>query len=112
MCSSRPARCTACGGRPAIGPTRRQTLAKRRTALSGGWPLTAECYRGDWTGKAALCCHLFAGLEAKDLDELSPVERRKFGDRLRHWDELAERGRRVEPQVGVLGALRCGRCHD
>jgi len=52
------------------------------------------------------------GREAKDLDELSPVERRKFGELLRHWADLAERGRRVGPQVGVLGALRCGRCHD
>ncbi len=52
---------------------------------------------------------LFAALEAKDLDELSPVERRKFGELLRYWAELAERVRRVEPHVGVLGALRYGR---
>ena len=67
---------------------------------------------GRLDGQGGPFTHLFTVLEAKDLDELSPVERRKFGERLHHWAELAERGRRVEPQVGVLRTLRCGRCHD
>jgi hypothetical protein len=41
---------------------------------------------------------LFGALEAKDLDDLSPVERRRFGELLRHWAELVERGRRPQGQ--------------
>jgi hypothetical protein len=52
---------------------------------------------------------LFASVQPTDLDELTPVERARFGQLCRHWAELAERGQRQgakkDGKVGVLDQL-------
>jgi hypothetical protein len=49
---------------------------------------------------------LFASVQPKDLDELTPAERVRFGQLCRHWAELAERGpREVAKKDGKVGVL-------
>ena len=61
---------------------------------------------------------LFASLEPGALDQLTPVERERFGHLCRRWAELAERAQHIvdgageapaPPRSGVLADLRDGR---
>jgi hypothetical protein len=56
---------------------------------------------------------LLSQVRLEDLEALSPVERRRLADSLRHLAELADAcGRRVKPEVGVLQALKYWRGHE
>jgi hypothetical protein len=57
---------------------------------------------------AAKISALLNGLTTDQLNELSPVERRKFAEICFHWFQLADRPRKVEPGAGVLSDLRRG----
>jgi hypothetical protein len=62
---------------------------------------------------AAKIAALFNALTREELDAMAPAERRRFADLCRHWADLAELGRRVEPpRSGVLEALRNSRGHE
>jgi hypothetical protein len=52
---------------------------------------------------------LFAAMETKDLDEMSPAERRRFADVCRHWAAVAARGEKDAPRAGFIAELADGR---
>jgi hypothetical protein len=57
---------------------------------------------------AAKVSALLNGLTTVQLDELSPIERRKFAELCRHWFQLADRPRRAAPKTGILSQLQRG----
>jgi hypothetical protein len=57
---------------------------------------------------AAKISALLNGLTTDQLNELSPVERRKFAEICFHWFQLADRPRKGEPRAGVLSDLGRG----
>jgi hypothetical protein len=53
---------------------------------------------------------LLGGLTPADVQELPPVQRRRFADICRHWADLAERRLYdATPKAGVLSDLRARR---
>jgi hypothetical protein len=61
---------------------------------------------------AAKICALLNGLTTDQLNELSPVERRKFAEICLHWFQLADRPQKIKPKAGVLADLpRAAHCN-
>ena len=58
---------------------------------------------------AAKISALLNGLTTDQLDQLSPVERRKFAEICRHWSQLADRPQKAATKAGVLADLNDGR---
>lgn len=58
---------------------------------------------------AAKISALLNGLTTDQLNELSPVERRKFAELCYHWFRLADRAGKTTPKIGVLADLDDGR---
>jgi len=58
---------------------------------------------------AAKISALLDGLSLEQLNELPPVERRRFAALCRHWHHLADRPQKADPKAGVLADLRDGR---
>jgi hypothetical protein len=61
---------------------------------------------------AAKISALLNGLTTDQLNELSPVERRKFAELCHHWSRLADRPSKDNPKAGVLYEVKSGRSNN